>query len=180
MGAPRVQGRFQSFRDAPWILEGPRLALADDAAAVQAGDARGQADQAVVGGFGVRAQGNLAPALEPALELPLGGDAGRGDLVMDGLGELPHVLVVRADLDGQSPLAGLREQLVRLETSADLVPEADCLVSVGNEDELLEPWTPERTIGGERDARIGEPVALRSYLGSTGETGEFDLTAVPA
>jgi len=62
----------------------------------------------------------------------------------------------------------------------DHVPEADCLVSVGNEDELLEPWTPERTIGGDRDARIGEPVALRSYLGSTGETGEFDLTAVPA
>ena len=79
--------------------------------------------------------------------------------------------------------AGIATCAILAETNGGLtdhVPEANCLVSVGNEDELLEPWAPERVIGGDRDARIGEPVALRSYLGSTGETGEFDLTAVPA
>jgi glycine reductase len=79
--------------------------------------------------------------------------------------------------------AGIATCAILAETNGGLtdhVPEADCLVSVGNEDELLEPWTPERVIGGDRDARVGEPVALRSYLGSTGETGEFDLMAVPA
>ena len=38
----------------------------------------------------------------------------------------------------------------------DHVPEADCLVSTGNEDELVEAWVPDRIIGGERRARSGE------------------------
>jgi glycine reductase complex component B subunit alpha and beta len=79
--------------------------------------------------------------------------------------------------------AGIATCAILAETNGGLtdhVPEADCLVSVGNEDELLEPWTPASVVGGDRDARVGQPVALRSYLGSTGETGEFDLTAVSA
>jgi glycine reductase len=79
--------------------------------------------------------------------------------------------------------AGVRTCAIVAETNGGLtdhVAEADCLVSVGNEDELLSPWTPERLVGGDRDAMVGEPIALRSYLGSSGETGEFDLMAVPA
>ena len=78
---------------------------------------------------------------------------------------------------------GIRTCAILAETNGGLtdhVPEADCLVSVGNEDELLEPWTPELVVGGDRQAMVGQPVALRSYLGSTGETGDFDLQAVPA
>ena len=62
----------------------------------------------------------------------------------------------------------------------DHVPEADCIVSTGNEDELLEPWTPDRVIGDDGDARAGVPVPVSAYLGANDETGAFDLTAVPA
>ena len=61
----------------------------------------------------------------------------------------------------------------------DHVPEADCLVSTGNEDELVEAWTPERVVGGGR-ARVGEPVPTWAYLGACAETGDARWTAVPA
>ena len=76
---------------------------------------------------------------------------------------------------------GIRTCAIVAETNGGLtdhVPEADCLVSVGNEDELLDAWTPSRVIGGDRDAMIGQQVPLRAYLGANGETGEMDLTAV--
>ena len=62
----------------------------------------------------------------------------------------------------------------------DHVPEADCLVSTGNEDELVEAWTPGRVIGTEGDARVGEPVPTWAYVGACVETGDARLTAVPA
>ena len=37
----------------------------------------------------------------------------------------------------------------------DHVPEADSLISTGNEDELVDAWTPGRVIGGERSSRVG-------------------------
>jgi sarcosine reductase len=62
----------------------------------------------------------------------------------------------------------------------DHVPEADCLVSTGNEDELLDAWTPERVIGSAGRARIGERVPAVQYLGGLSQTGDARWTAVPA
>jgi glycine reductase len=62
----------------------------------------------------------------------------------------------------------------------DHVPEADCLVSTGNEDELVDAWTPERVIGGPERARIGERVPAVYYLGGLVQTGDARWTAVPA
>ena len=61
----------------------------------------------------------------------------------------------------------------------DHVAEADCLVSTGNEDELVPAWTPDRVVGGgEGDA--GREVAMVHFLGSCVETGDGAWTAVPA
>jgi glycine reductase complex component B subunit alpha and beta len=76
---------------------------------------------------------------------------------------------------------GIRTCAILAETNGGLtdhVPEADCIVSTGNEDELLEPWTPEHVIGAGDDAMAGERIPLSSYLGANDETGAFDLTAV--
>ena len=62
----------------------------------------------------------------------------------------------------------------------DHVPEADCLVSTGNEDELVDAWTPERVIGSPERARIGERVPAVHYLGGLVQTGDARWTAVPA
>ncbi len=62
----------------------------------------------------------------------------------------------------------------------DHVSEADCLVSTGNEDELVDAWTPERVIGGDERARLGERVPAVHYLGGLAETGDARWTAVPA
>ena len=61
----------------------------------------------------------------------------------------------------------------------DHVPEANSLISTGNEDDLVEPWTPDRVIGGE-GARSGEPVPTWAYLGACSQMGETTWTAVPA
>jgi glycine reductase len=60
----------------------------------------------------------------------------------------------------------------------DHVPEADCLISTGNEDELVAPWTPARVVGGE-PARAGEPVPTWAYLSACSQMGEATWTAVP-
>lgn len=62
----------------------------------------------------------------------------------------------------------------------DHVPEADCLVSTGNEDELVDAWTPERVVGGDDRARVGERVPAVHYLGGLAETGDARWTAMPA
>lgn len=62
----------------------------------------------------------------------------------------------------------------------DHVPEATSLVSTGNEDELVDAWTPERVIGGEARAAIGERVAAVHYVGGLVQTGDARWTAVPA
>jgi glycine reductase len=61
----------------------------------------------------------------------------------------------------------------------DHVPEADCIVSTGNEDELVPAWTPQRIIGA-AEARVGEPVPVWAYLGSTCQLGDMRWTAVSA
>jgi glycine reductase len=61
----------------------------------------------------------------------------------------------------------------------DHVAEANCLVSTGNEDELVPAWTPDRIVGG-GDGDAGRAVAMVHYLGSCVETGDGRWTAVPA
>lgn len=61
----------------------------------------------------------------------------------------------------------------------DHVAEADCLVSTGNEDELVPAWTPDRIVGG-GDGEAGRAIAMVHYLGSCVETGDGPWTAVPA
>jgi hypothetical protein len=78
---------------------------------------------------------------------------------------------------------GIRTTAIVSETNGGLtdhVVEADCIVSVGNEDELVEPWTPDRVIGSDEAARAGEPVPLWAYLGACVQTGDMSFTAVPA
>ena len=78
--------------------------------------------------------------------------------------------------------AGIATTALVCETNgglADHVAEADCLISTGNEDDLVEPWTPERTVGGGRE-RAGEPVPTWAYLGACSQMGESRWTAVPA
>ena len=59
-------------------------------------------------------------------------------------------------------------------------PKPTSLISTGNEDELVEAWTPERIIGGRELALIGERVPAVHYLGGLVQTGDARWTAVPA
>jgi glycine reductase complex component B subunit alpha and beta len=79
--------------------------------------------------------------------------------------------------------AGIATTALVCETNGGLtdhVPEADCLVSTGNEDELVDPWTPETVIGSVSAARVGEPVPTWAYVAACVETGDAAWTAVPA
>jgi sarcosine reductase len=81
---------------------------------------------------------------------------------------------------------GIRTVLLLAETNGGLtdhVPEADCIVSVGNEEELVPEWRPERVIGGERTwtgrpAAEAGPVPAVTYLGSLCQMGDMKLRAV--
>jgi glycine reductase len=64
----------------------------------------------------------------------------------------------------------------------DWVPEADSIVSTGNVEELVDEWTPERVLGGERllDGRAAAhagPIPVRNYLGATNQMGQLALGA---
>ena len=79
--------------------------------------------------------------------------------------------------------AGIETVALVCETNGGLtdhVPEADSLISTGNEDELVPAWTPERVIGGDDRARVGRPIPMAHYLGACGQTGDACWTAVPA
>jgi glycine reductase len=65
----------------------------------------------------------------------------------------------------------------------DHVPEADAVVSVGNAEELVPAWRPDRVLGGEtlldgRPAADCGPVPVRAYLGAACQMGDMDLQAV--
>ena len=65
----------------------------------------------------------------------------------------------------------------------DWVPEADCIVSCGNAEELVPAWKPERVVGGDvlldgTNAAEAQPIPVRNYLGATNQMGQLDLTAV--
>jgi glycine reductase complex component B subunit alpha and beta len=64
----------------------------------------------------------------------------------------------------------------------DWVPEADCIVSTGNMEELVAAWTPERVLGGDtlldgRRAKDAGPIAVQDYLGAANQMGQLDLSA---
>ncbi len=108
----------------------------------------------------------------------LGADAAVCTTFSSGNSHTDTMLTVRA-LES----AGIRTCSILAETNGGLtdhVPEADCIVSTGNEDELLEPWTPERVVGGGAEELELSPAPLSAYLGANDETGQRDLTAVPA
>jgi sarcosine reductase len=64
----------------------------------------------------------------------------------------------------------------------DWVPEADCIVSTGNMEELVPAWNPARVLGGDRllDGRTAGdagPIAVQDYLGAANQMGQLDLSA---
>jgi len=64
----------------------------------------------------------------------------------------------------------------------DWVPEADCIISVGNSEDLVPAWTPERVLGGDfllNGTPAGEagPIKAQDYLGATNQMGQLDLSA---
>jgi glycine reductase complex component B subunit alpha and beta len=87
--------------------------------------------------------------------------------------------------------AGLRTAVIVAEMAdpestnpglTDWVPEADSVVSVGNAEEPLTGWLPERVLGGEllldgSLAAEAESVPVRNYLGATNQMGQLTLTA---
>ena len=78
---------------------------------------------------------------------------------------------------------GVRSTVILAETNGGLtdhLPEADSIVSVGNEDELLPEWRPERVIGGThlpngRLASDSGPLPFLAYVGSVTQTGDRSL-----
>jgi glycine reductase complex component B subunit alpha and beta len=81
--------------------------------------------------------------------------------------------------------AGIRTVAVVAEMGGltDHVPEADAIVSVGNAEELVPAWRPERVLGGDvlldgQGAADCGPVPVRNYLGATCQMGDMSLRAV--
>jgi sarcosine reductase len=73
--------------------------------------------------------------------------------------------------------------LAELGGLADHVPEADCLVSVGDAEELVPEWSPELVLGGAilldgRPAINAGSVPVRNYVGATNQTGQMRLRGV--
>jgi hypothetical protein len=65
----------------------------------------------------------------------------------------------------------------------DWAPETDCIVSTGNEEELVLEWHPERVLGGEmtysgRSAMDAGPLRVVEYLGAVSQMGDMKLRAV--
>jgi hypothetical protein len=64
----------------------------------------------------------------------------------------------------------------------DWVSEADSIVSTGNVEELVDAWTPERVLGGDRlldgrPAKEAGPIPVRNYLGAANQMGQLALGA---
>ena len=87
--------------------------------------------------------------------------------------------------------AGIRTTVVLAEETdplstkpilTDWVREADSIVSTGNVEELVDPWTPGRVIGGDllldgTPAREAGPIPVRNYLGAANQMGQLALSA---
>jgi Glycine/sarcosine/betaine reductase component B subunits len=126
------------------------------------------------------AQKQAAAASSAELVRDLGADGAICTTFSSGNSHTDTMLTIRA-----CEAAGIRTTGLVCETNGGLtdhVPEADCLVSTGNEDELVEAWSPSRVIGDRDDggARSGEPVPTWAYLAACVQTGDTTWTAVPA
>ena len=65
----------------------------------------------------------------------------------------------------------------------DWAPETDCVVSTGNEEELVPEWRPARVLGGEmtysgRSAMVAGRLPVAEYLGAVSQMGDMRLRAV--
>ncbi len=118
------------------------------------------------------------------LAVKLAGELGAdGTIVTTDAGGNSHtdtMLTVRA-----CERAGIRAVAMVAEMGGltDHVPEADAIVSVGNAEELVPEWRPERVLGGDvlldgRSAADCGPVPVRNYLGATCQMGDLRLRAV--
>jgi glycine reductase len=115
--------------------------------------------------------------LSARLARMLGAEAAICTTFQSGNSHTDTMLTVRACEE-----LGIATTAIVAETNGGLtdhVPEADCIVSVGNEDELVPAWMPRRIVGATL-ARVGEPVPTTAYLGATSQMGDARLTAVPA
>ena len=124
------------------------------------------------------AQKQAAATRSAQLVRALGADGAICTTFSSGNSHTDTMLTVRA-----CERAGVRTVALVCETNGGLtdhVPEADCLVSTGNEDELVEAWSPSRVIGSDGAARAGEPVPTWAYLAACVQTGDARWTAVPA
>jgi hypothetical protein len=123
-------------------------------------------------------QKRLAAEASATLAAELGADAVVCTTFSSGNSHTDTMLTVQA-----CERLGIRTVALVCETNGGLtdhVPEATSLISTGNEDELVEAWTPERIIGGRELARVGERVAAVHYVGGLVQTGDARWTAVPA
>jgi glycine reductase complex component B subunit alpha and beta len=119
--------------------------------------------------------------LAAKLARQLGADAAVLTTFQTGNSHTDTVLTCRA-----CERLGIGTVLLLAETNGGLtdhVPEADCIVSVGNEEELVPAWRPARVVGGEltwtgRPADDAGPVPTVSYLGSLSQMGDMKLRAV--
>jgi len=120
------------------------------------------------------------------LAAKLAGDLGAdGAIVTTDAGGNSHtdtMLTVRA-----CERAGIRAVAMVAEMGGltDHVPEADAIVSVGNAEELVPEWRPERALGGDllldgRPAVDAGPMPVRNYLGAACQLGDMDLRGVAA
>lgn len=80
------------------------------------------------------------------------------------------VVAEETDLDATEPIL------------TDWVPEADCVVSTGNLEQLVPAWRPERVLGGDllldgTPASEAGPIPVRNYLGAANQMGQLDLGA---
>ncbi len=80
------------------------------------------------------------------------------------------IVAEETDLDATEPIL------------TDWVPEADCIVSTGNLEQLVPRWTPERVLGGEilldgTPADEAGPIPVRNYFGAANQMGQLDLGA---
>jgi glycine reductase complex component B subunit alpha and beta len=127
-------------------------------------------------------------AAERAAELAAGLDA-YGAIITTDAGGNSHtdvMLTCRA-----CEQAGVRTAVIVAEMAdpqstrpglTDWVPEADAIVSVGNAEEPVPEWRPERVLGGDvlldgSPAAEAGAVPVRNYLGATNQTGQLALTA---
>ncbi|MCP9487097.1 MAG: glycine/sarcosine/betaine reductase component B subunit [Gaiellaceae bacterium MAG52_C11] len=82
--------------------------------------------------------------------------------------------------------AGVRTAIIVAETDSGLfdhVEEADCIVSVGNIDEPAPQWQPEAIVappGSAAASELPSRLSIASYVGAAVQTGDAQLTMVPA